>query len=224
MVLRVDNMPLLLQPGFNLWGESAGLSLYASMLAVRRSLSIKITGLDALGVQPAIFVIWHENLMPLFLTMPSLNHHRRQIWMNHPLWYMKPVHVFLRYLGVNEICLGSTGHQGQAALSELAQRMVTSSASTSMAVDGPKGPAYQLRKGCLYLARDTGYPLVPVCFSLSDGFRLPFNWDRKWWPKHGTEMTVHLGTPIHITAETNLALAAEAVSDILNQSAPDFSS
>ena len=217
MVLRVDNIPTLLRPGFEAWGQTGGLSLYASTLAMRQSLSIQIQGLEMLRRQPAIFVIWHENLMPLFLTMPSLDEHRYQVWMNPPLWYMKPVHVFLRYLGVRELCLGSTGHQGQAALADLSQRLVETGASTSMAVDGPKGPPYRLRKGCLYLARHTGFPLVPVRFHLSNGFRIPINWDRKWWPLPGARLSAHLGPSRFITAECSIDEAAQELSDVLNE-------
>ena len=42
-----------------------------------------------------------------------------------------------------------------------------------LAVDGPAGPAYRLRKGCLYLAQRTGMPIVPLSFVCDDVVRLP---------------------------------------------------
>ena len=136
--------------------------------------------------------------------------------MNHPLWYMKPVHVFLKRLGVQELCLGSTGNQGQAALAQLGQRMLATGASTSMAVDGPKGPPYYLRKGCIHLAMETGYPLVTVRFDIPKAYRLPVNWDRKFWPPYFCEMTVHLGDPLEIDRKADPEHISQSLSEELS--------
>lgn len=213
-------MPPQLRPGFELWGQTAGLSIYSMLVYMQQTMTINLENYDSLRERPAIFVIWHENLIPLFLIMRFLGRHQNQIWMNHPLWYMKPIHVFLHRLGVRELCLGSTGHQGQAALSQLAQRMLTTGASTSMAVDGPKGPPYNLRKGCIHLAMETGYPLVPLRFGISGAYRVAFNWDRKFWPQHSARMTAYFGEPLEVLRDADAPTVGEVLCDRLNEPTP----
>ena len=216
MAYRVDNIPLLLRPGFELWGNTAGISIYQLLVHQQRSMTLELSDYEKLGNRPAIFVIWHENLIPLFLSMRLMARHRNQIWMNHPLWYMKPVHVFLKRLGVNELCLGSTGHHGQQALHQLAARLLATGASTSMAVDGPKGPPYHLRKGCIHLAMKTGYPIIPLCFKISETSRIGFNWDRKFWPHRNAHMTVHVGEPLEVAPDADTEIMGEILSTRLN--------
>jgi len=49
----------------------------------------------------------------LFAVFNKVNN---QAWLNHPAWYMKPIHVLLHLTGVEHICLGSSGNNGMAAL------------------------------------------------------------------------------------------------------------
>ncbi len=48
-------------------------------------------------------------------SIPAVLDRASHAWMQHPSWYMKPVHVLLRLLGVERIILGSTGHSGREA-------------------------------------------------------------------------------------------------------------
>ena len=211
--MRVDAVPLWLKPMFHAWAESVGGLFYVKLKSIRRSMTIELRGHVPSSDQPAIFAIWHENLVPLFISLEQIGH--RHIWMNHPLWYMKPVHVFLRHLGINELALGSTGHNGQAALEVLASRMRATHASSMMAVDGPAGPPHQLRKGCLYLALKTQVPVIPVRFKVSDFHRLEFTWDRKIWPKYGSTLTAELGSPIWVTSDQDIDASAHLLAKAL---------
>ena len=38
------------------------------------------------------------------------------VWMNHPAWYMKGIHLYLRLMGVRALVMGSSGHGGRRAL------------------------------------------------------------------------------------------------------------
>ena len=206
---RVDAIPIWLKPAFSAWSESSGLALFLNLISLRQSMRLEFRGFELLGTQPVIFAIWHENLLPLFLILKKLN--RNHIWMNHPLWYMKPIHVLLRYLGVRELALGSTGHDGRIAIDELAQRLVETGASTMMAVDGPKGPRYQLRKGCLYLALKTGLPIIPLSFEVSEMHRLSFTWDDKIWPKRGSRSIATFGAPILVDTSDSIEVLATSL-------------
>ena len=210
--MRVDTVPFWLKPCFNLWGHSTGTLLSALIARRRRTLHIDSIG-PGLHHTPAIYCIWHEDLVHLFVSMPHL--HQPQVWMNHPMWYMKPVHVFLAQMGITKLALGSTGHGGQAALERLAHLLRETGASTTLAVDGPNGPPYHLRKGCLYLAQKTGLPIVPIRFMCTDEKRYPFNWDKKRSPKPGATLTVQFGDPIWIAPGDDVEAFAQLVINAL---------
>ncbi len=211
--MRVDNVPFWLRPWFNLWGYSTGLGFLAWVRYLQRSLTIEAVG-PGCREEQAIYCVWHEDLLPLFLAMPHLN--GPQIWMNHPLWYMQPVHVFLNRIGVGELVLGSTGHEGKAALSQLARRLMETGRSTAIAVDGPSGPAHFLRKGCLYLAQSTQIPIVPLRFICSSEYRVPINWDKKRAPRIGSNLTVVGGDPMHVGPDVSLESAARELAVALS--------
>ncbi|MEE2787394.1 MAG: hypothetical protein VX589_08655 [Myxococcota bacterium] len=211
--MRVDHMPSWLRPWLHGWGQLTGQTLFTLLGHHRRQIDIKCSG-PGRPVAPAIYVIWHEDVIPLFVAMPYL--HQPQIWMNHPAWYMKPIHVLLAKVGVGELCLGSTGHDGQIALDSLGQRLVETGSSTTLAVDGPKGPPYQLRKGCLYLAQRTALPIVPVSFICEDAYRLPFHWDRKRIPPLGSTIDLYFHAPIRIAADDDVTDWIEPVISALS--------
>jgi lysophospholipid acyltransferase (LPLAT)-like uncharacterized protein len=128
--------------------------------------------------------------------------------MNHPAWYMKPVHVMLYLTGVEHICLGSSGHSGKAALENVI-RYLKQGYSTTIASDGPAGPPQQLKPGVLLMSRDAGVPVVPLRFSCSRTYRLG-GWDRKFVPRLFSEITVTIGEPIYVS-EANIEASADAI-------------
>ena len=115
-------------------------------------------------------------------------------WMNHPIWYMRPVHVVLARNGVTKLALGSSGHDGQAALARLVGWLADGCA-TALAVDGPGGPARVVKRGALELAVRTGLPIVAIRFEYSRALRLP-GWDRKWMPVPGSHVAVVESAPL----------------------------
>ena len=62
--------------------------------------------------------------------------------MQHPLWYMKPIHVVLGCIGVERIVLGSTGYHGREAARTLVEYL---RAGYSTALSPTVRPA---RRGC----------------------------------------------------------------------------
>ena len=213
--MRVDAVPLWLRPALSIWGTATGSLFYVKLKTLQKTMRLNLQGQLPNPGQPVIFAIWHENLLPFFLIMNQLK--CDQIWMNHPLWYMKPVHVLLRHLGIKELVLGSTGHDGQAAMELLARRLRETATSSMMAVDGPAGPRYYLRKGCFHLALKTGLPIVPVRFEISDAYRLAFTWDRKIWPKYGSTLVAELGAPIQIESEQDIEACARLLPEALTR-------
>ena len=134
--------------------------------------------------------------------------------MNHPAWYMKPVHVLLHLTGVEHICLGSSGNSGKQALENVIAYL-KHGYSTAIASDGPAGPPYVLKPGALWMSRDAGIPVVPLRFSGSSGFYLG-GWDKKFVPLLFSEITVAVGESIRVT-ENNIESSTTMITNHLGQ-------
>ena len=117
--------------------------------------------------------------------------------MNHPAWYMKPIHVLLWLLGVRRLVLGSTGYEGREAATKLV-KYLQEGYSAGIAPDGPYGPPKELKKGALHVAAQSHVPLVAVQFRLSNPY-VSRSWDKKRFPYPFSQITVKYSQPIFVT-------------------------
>lgn len=203
--MRVDNVPLWLKPAFHLYGYGLGALFHASNKAIRNT--CRVTYRHRASEQGArIECIWHEHLpayMALYLPAPE---GVRYAWMNHPIWYMRPIHVLLAWNGVKELALGSSGHDGKRALARVIA-WLRQGYRTSMAVDGPAGPTRVLKRGALDMALESGRPIVAIRFSYEHAWRAP-DWDRKHFPHWGSHVIVEESEPIYVTRDNYEACRA----------------
>ncbi len=211
MAIRVDTVPSALKPLLGLYGAALGYTLFAYYLVQRITLTIECAGTDNLTPDTNyIFCHWH-GAIPITLQcsvphLPSSLTGRSHAWMQHPLWYMKPIHVLLDLVGVRRIVLGSTGHDGRQAAEELVG-LLRAGYSTVVLPDGPAGPRRVLKRGVLHLAADSGVPIVPLRLEASRSITLP-TWDRKEFPAPFSTIRLHIGRPIAV-AVAELDHAAE---------------
>ena len=162
------------------------------------SLTLRIDGKesrDELLQSSYVMVLWHEDLILFFLTFPKLSN---QIWMNHPAWFMKPIHVTLYLLGVRNLALGSSGNSGKEALTKVVQAL-GKGMNTVVAVDGPAGPPKVMKPGAILMAQQSGVPIRSLSYTCSKYFRLG-GWDFKVVPKLFSRVEVEIGAPVFIQA------------------------
>jgi len=221
--IRVDNAPWAVKPLLAIYGYTLGCALFACYAVQRITLTIEITGTDNLTPEHNyIFCHWH-GAVPLALQcsvphLPNPLTGRSHAWMQHPLWYMKPIHVLLGLIGVRRIVLGSTGHDGRRAAGELAG-LLRSGYSTVVLPDGPDGPRQTLKRGVLHLAAESGVPIVPLRLDASRSITAP-TWDRKELPIPFSTIRLRIGRPIAV-AEDAFENAAELLVLALAGDAPD---
>lgn len=209
---RVDSVPFLLRPFFLLYGWSFGVFLYLFSLFGHYTCRIRFEGTDLKAHPHYILCIWHDGLVAFFTVFVKMDD---QIWMNHPAWYMKPIHVLLKLTGLKHLCLGSSGNSGKEALGNVISYL-KQGYSTSVAADGPAGPNHVLKPGALLMSRDTGVPVIPLRFVCSRSFRLG-GWDRKVVPLPFSEIIVKAGPPMIVTEENfdeSLRIATEWLNEI----------
>jgi lysophospholipid acyltransferase (LPLAT)-like uncharacterized protein len=190
--MRVDDIPWWLSPAFHAYGYGVGGLVELWLRSIRRT--CKFEGLRTRAAEPRIECIWHEHLPTYMATYLPPFPGQRVIWMNHPIWYMRPVHVSLALRGVCELALGSTGHGGQAALERVVS-CLQEGYSTALAVDGPAGPPHVLKRGALDMARESKRPVVAIRFRYERAHRLS-GWDRKYWPLPGSYVRIEESEPI----------------------------
>jgi len=196
--MRVDGVPLALRPAFHAYGYGLGAALESVIATIRHTCRIERRRAGP-RVGPRIDCFWHEHL-PAYIASylpPAPGEHH--IWMNHPIWYMRAVHVLLAWNGVSKLALGSSGHDGQAALAEVVGYL-RAGRSTAVAVDGPAGPPHVLRRGALDMALESGLPLVAIRFTYGRVVRAP-SWDRKCFPLPFSRVAVSESAPLHVTRE-----------------------
>jgi lysophospholipid acyltransferase (LPLAT)-like uncharacterized protein len=208
---RVDNIPWHLKPFFLVWGYISGWTLYAWALLIRLTCKITFEG-EPLPArqQSVVYCIWHRDLALYFGVFNKVS---KQVWLNDPAWYMKPVHVLLHLTGVEHICLGSSGNNGKAALENVIG-FLKQGYSTVVACDGPAGPPMQLKPGVLWMSRDAGIPIIPLRFSYSKATQLG-GWDKKIVPLPFSKITVIVGAGIQVT-DANFNISAFKITAILN--------
>ncbi len=195
MTLRVDTVPWYAKPAFHAYGYGAGALLHATTLAIRRGCSFERSESSVSG--PRIECIWHEHLPTYIASYLPPRSGRRYAWLNHPVWYMRGVHVLLAWNGVHELALGSTGHDGQQALSRV-MRYLQDGYSTLVAVDGPSGPRRGVKRGALEMAVASGCPILPIAFTYERSVRAP-GWDGKHYPLPGSRVWIREAPAIAVS-------------------------
>lgn len=182
----------------------------ASMMFVTAKLvhgSSRVSVEGACPDRPSIFVNFHHH-QPLM----QLVHGPHRRWMM--VSRAPPSRSIVRYtqwMGMG-VARGSSGGGGRAALAQLAQAL-RGGASVSIAVDGPAGPAYKVKRGCVDLAQETGAPIVPVAYDCARGVQT-WRWDRALIPTPFDRIVVRYGPALDVAGlrlDDGLRLVEEAM-------------
>ena len=91
---------------------------------------------------------------------------------------------------------GSSSRGGARALREMLAVLERGSVLI-ITPDGPRGPRHSMNPGLAWMARATGYPIVPIGFGVDRAWRLR-SWDRFTIPKPGARIVMIYGAPVHV--------------------------
>ena len=95
-----------------------------------------------------------------------------------------------------DVVRGSSSRLGASAILQLSQTLA-SGRDVVITPDGPRGPAYELGPGIVFLAQKSGAPVVPVNIEYSSCWRLK-SWDRFILPRPFAKVHVIIGSPHHV--------------------------
>ncbi len=95
---------------------------------------------------------------------------------------------------------GSSSRGGARGLLNLI-RAVREGAQSALAVDGPKGPIYEVKPGIVELARKTGHSIVPVRVFCEQAWFIPRAWNKSYLPKPFAKIRIVYGSAITLSAD-----------------------
>lgn len=95
-----------------------------------------------------------------------------------------------------DVVRGSSSRLGASAILQLTD-VLASGRDVVITPDGPRGPAYELGPGIIFLAQKSGAPVVPVNMEYSSCWRLK-SWDRFILPRPFSKVCVIIGQAHHV--------------------------
>ena len=99
-----------------------------------------------------------------------------------------------------EVVRGSSSRKGASAIRQLAE-VIANGKDVVITPDGPRGPAYELGQGIIFLAQQSGAEVVPINMEYSSCWRVK-SWDRFILPKPFAKVRAIFGPP-HRVASTS---------------------
>jgi len=196
---RVDNIPILIRPFFLLASLLIAIGVYSLLSLGRLLCRVEYRGKQHLSKDANyIYAMWHDGLIPYFIV--NVRYSGRYVWLNHPAWFMKPIHFILYMMGTEKIVLGSSGNSGKEALVEVVSYL-QQGYNTTINPDGPIGPVKELKEGVLNMAVESGIEVVPLRITTNRAWVLESTWDHKRIPKPFSKIIVEFGEPVTVTEE-----------------------
>lgn len=202
---RVDTVPLLLKPFYCLYSYAIGVPLAVFAVLVRLTSRVEFVREPGADERAQVIIAsWHQFVWCQFIVLAPLG---RFAALSHPLWYMEPVYVMLRLLGMRKLILGSAGNGGRQAAASLVECLKDGKYSAVINPDGPGGPILKAKKGVLFIAAQTGLPIIPVRYECRFKTKSP-GWDHKWLPLPFGSIRVVFGSPMRVAEHDLLNLDA----------------
>ncbi len=200
-----------------------GRALQAWSWSVRRTARFEVSGMtyyQALQAesQPIIFTAWHGMTMML-ASFFQLHHDLSRLAIIMPDdWRGANLAVWVRRMGATPFQLNLTGDTTMASARKLAQvvRHLKGRYDCYITPDGPDGPAYVVKPGTTYLARKTQAVLLPLGAYTRTGYRLN-RWDTYVVPRPFSRISITIGRPLSVPAQTDLADFNERLTDVLHR-------
>jgi hypothetical protein len=99
-----------------------------------------------------------------------------------------------------DVVRGSSSRLGASAILQLTQ-VLAAGGDVVITPDGPRGPAYELGPGIIFLAQKSGVPVLPINLEYSRCWRLG-SWDRFIVPRPFAKVRVLINRPHNIKSTT----------------------
>jgi lysophospholipid acyltransferase (LPLAT)-like uncharacterized protein len=122
------------------------------------------------------------------------------LWHNRLLIFPLVLRRFFPQRFGYDVIRGSSSRLGASALLQLTQ-VLASGRDVVITPDGPRGPAYELGPGIIFLAQKSGAEVLPMNLEYSRCWRLG-SWDRFIVPRPFAKVRVLISQPHRVRATT----------------------
>ena len=194
---RIDEIPFYWKPVIYGFSYLVGILWRTYFMFVHYTSEIEIATEPSLNRSSAVYCHWHAYIPVTFCVFLRPHKH---VWLQHPMWYMKPIQVLLQLYGIKNL-FGSAGHNGREAADRLSE-LLTQGYSTMIFPDGPNGPPRKLKHGVLHIAAQSNVPVVPIRYRVGRSITTS-SWDKKIFPLPFSKITVEFGAPMVIDRVTD---------------------
>lgn len=173
------------------------------------SVTLQGPGKDYSGA--AVYVNWHRYVP--FLCVHHGQYLRWLLMSSAP--YLEPVAMWCGWMGLT-VVRGSPGERSRESLVRLVEALKCGK-SVVLAADGPAGPAFRVKPGCIELARAAGVPIIPVAYRSRKGRSNLQRWDQLYRVGKFDEIEVWYGRPIVLDPAEPDSAALEHVQEGLDE-------
>jgi lysophospholipid acyltransferase (LPLAT)-like uncharacterized protein len=142
----------------------------------------------------AVYVSWHKYVPFMCIHYGQ----RRFLLLMSSAPYLEPVAMWCRWMGLT-VVRSSPGERSRESLGGLIAALKNGE-SVALAADGPAGPAFQAKHGCIDLARAAGVPIIPVACRSQKGKSSLKRWDQLYDVRKFDRIEVRYGEPIFLDA------------------------
>ncbi len=164
-----------------------------------------------------VLAIWHQNLFSGILAQSG----RRHTVIVSRSRDGDPVSFLCERLG-HHVVRGSSKKGGRDKGGKEAKddmiEVLRDGTPGAVTVDGPRGPAVEVKPGIIEMARCSGVPIVPYA-TLPERYWSFRSWDRFRLPKPFSRINVHYGAPIIVPPDAtfeSFPQYQQAITDALN--------
>src|SRR5207253_11078243 len=142
-----------------------------------------------------IYAFWHE-----YLLLPIFRYTRSDVWaligQHADAQILAEVCGCLRVRSVR----GSASRGGVQAIRKMVR--ISRKGHLTITPDGPRGPRRQVKPGLVYLAAQTGLPIVPIGIGFQQPWRLR-SWDKFALPRPWSVGTCVVAEPVPVPIEAD---------------------
>jgi len=153
---------------------------------------------DPDATQQFVYALWHDQILfPLLRSaqVKSLLRTRRCVALVSRHQDGLILTDFMENVGIHSVN-GSSSRGGAQAMRQLIKE--ADGSSIFITPDGPRGPRRQVKQGIVFLAAQTGRPIVPLGVACSRTWNFQGNWTNLVVPRPFTKLLIQAGKPIFI--------------------------
>lgn len=172
----------------------------AFFMLVNARLTLRTSSVSEIGPGagysgPAVYVNWHKYVP--FLCVHHGQHRRWLLMSSAP--YLEPIAMWCRWMGLT-VVRGAPGERSRESLGRLIAALKAGN-SVVLAADGPAGPGFRAKTGCVELARAAGVPIISVAYRSKKGKANKNRWDQMYQVGRFDRIEVRYESPVHLCPE-----------------------